>query len=53
MLLLLADWLGYAIPLVAFIALVIGGYKLGMWIFKKFLSDMFHDGEKRWGKPKQ
>jgi len=47
----LSAWLGYAIPLVAFIALVIGGYFLGRWIFKIFLPKFFHEGERKWEEP--
>ena len=42
------NWLGLLIPLVAFILLVGLGYRLSKWLFKKFLSQFFHEGERKW-----
>lgn len=51
---LIPGWLTIVLGAIAFIALVWGGYKLSKWLFKKFLPDLFHDGEKRWNDtPKQ
>ncbi len=52
LIIILSSWWGYFVSGAIFLALVIGGYFLGKWLFKNFLAAFFHEGEKRWDEHK-